>query len=652
MNKAGILVLSLLIAFALSLTQGQAQTTPLTTTLTTAQTTTLTAKLERQIGQGLLLDLIFLKDNKTIVSSGTRGLTYWDVATQKLIRTIDMDMDGYVMQITVSENGKWLATASSSGIGLYEAATGKLISKLFEISSQVVTFSPDNKWLATGSDDGIVRLWNMATLKASALAEFYIEGMGKGAYQVKHIGFDRLSSFLICDAAPTFAKNYNAAFFATRLDKRQFERVKGEVVEVVGIFEFRSYPTNYAFSPDNKLIFGEGTLYSYPEFDQLYEFKDYLYFSPDWKIAVLKNGTIVNPANYQSILSLSMPGLDGVRNREKYIGNWAFSADGRYLIARLLDQRMLIYDAKRFVLLNEIKGHQPPMTTIAMHPKLPIAALWGRTNELRFVHLETGEQQVQTIDPALGLNLNLPILFSPQGQILTSSTYAFNFTPMNIDTDRSTMPVELPDVECPRAWTHDETQLLFHCDNMIYSKATGLYAKATNTQATSTQFQAREFASTEGAGLANITTSKDGKYVAVAGQDGVARVYDYATQKLVSRLIHPSSVIDVAFSSNSKELYTRSVNGVSKWSVGTWNEIGKLILDRKTTAFALGNSNLIALAIDLRGENVWLVSTETMKIVGTIRNNSSVFALGFSADDQRLIVSYDDANIRIWRLQR
>jgi WD40 repeat protein/Tfp pilus assembly protein PilF len=66
---------------------------------------------------------------------------------------------GDARAVTVSPDGRWVATGSFSGtlVKVWEARTGKLARTLPIDSSSGVLFSPDGKWLATSPDR--VRLW-------------------------------------------------------------------------------------------------------------------------------------------------------------------------------------------------------------------------------------------------------------------------------------------------------------------------------------------------------------------------------------------------------------------------------------------------------------------------------------------------------------
>lgn len=105
-----------------------------------------------------------------------RGVPVWDVSTGNRVRTLDGHDNVMTAAVAVSPDGRWVATAGGPSldsadrttgtdhdIHLYDAATGMRQHVLAgqPIATAALRFTPDSKTLLTG--DAVVRFWDVAT---------------------------------------------------------------------------------------------------------------------------------------------------------------------------------------------------------------------------------------------------------------------------------------------------------------------------------------------------------------------------------------------------------------------------------------------------------------------------------------------------------
>src|SRR5262249_20151146 len=98
----------------------------------------------------------FSPDGKMLVTGGTPGLQFWNVATGKLLR--EMKQFNCIPSF-FSHDGKWLAAESREGIRFFDPATGQLLRTIPGLVAGLIQ-SRDSKLLAAGEADGVVTIRN------------------------------------------------------------------------------------------------------------------------------------------------------------------------------------------------------------------------------------------------------------------------------------------------------------------------------------------------------------------------------------------------------------------------------------------------------------------------------------------------------------
>ena len=101
----------------------------------------------------------------TNLAAGLRNQTIiWDTKTQEQVTRLSQV--GEINAVTYSDDGTWLATASSDGTIYVWNASKNYSDKpmILRLNGQplAITFSPDNRWLAVGSSNGFAYLWDIS----------------------------------------------------------------------------------------------------------------------------------------------------------------------------------------------------------------------------------------------------------------------------------------------------------------------------------------------------------------------------------------------------------------------------------------------------------------------------------------------------------
>jgi WD40 repeat protein len=197
-----------------------------------------------------LSDLVFLPDDKTIVSAGgDRIFRFWDVITGKQVRTVPLQgTAGPGTCVTLSPDGKTLVSLDQGNLVFWDVNTGKELKKLpngpgagggpFGQSwVAYMYFSPDGETLAVHNEANNVSLWDWANGKERRLslpAKQPLVGIGMDS---THHGYFSRDGKLFASGAGWF-QPLCLWDVATAQEVRRIDCA----------------PTISAFSPDGKLI--------------------------------------------------------------------------------------------------------------------------------------------------------------------------------------------------------------------------------------------------------------------------------------------------------------------------------------------------------------------------------------------------------------
>lgn len=145
--------------------------------------------------------------------------------------------------------------------------------------------------------------------------------------------------------------------------------------------------------------------------------------------------------------------------------------------------------------------------------------------------------------------------------------------------------------------------------------------------------------------------SRDGKYLASASADGIARVWDTDNGKRLAILNNKTYIRAISFSQDTKHLATASLNNLGR--VWNWQA------DKEQKAISLGSDNLVAVAFSptdgkyLASANaagiaqIW--DTTTFKQVAKVNLQTYPMAIAFSPNGKHLVaIGLEDNKAVVW----
>ena len=542
---------------------------------------------------------------------------------------------GEITGLTFSPDGTRLATISDDGnIKIWDAASGQeLLTIPITITRpnlyRILSFSSDGKQLAA-SDGHLAKLWDATSGKERMT-------LAGHADEVLAVMFSPINNASIATAsADGVVKVWDAA--------------SGQELLTLSdpIPSYGSPRATLAFSSDGtRLAHGRNTtvtVWELPSGQILQTITDPTLANIN-SVALKPNGNLLALGNSNSTWGLWDVSTGGnLRTgfgHSSILSQVAFDSSGKQLVTASEDGTAKIWDAATARELLTLAGHASGIEAVTFSPDGGKLATASRDTTVRIWDISPrgGSEWFNLTGHT---NAIWGLAYSPDGTLIATGSRdsTVKFWDAKTGAELFTLPGFIGDTS-RIAFSPDSKRLLVNGSTLPEFEAT-VWDIATRKVLLTLPHDAWVF---------GAAYSPNGKYIATSSEDGIAKIWDAQTGKLIHDLNGHTRVIQrVAFSPDGKRLATASEDGTAKlWDVTTGIILFTLSSHRGTVSGAIfsPDGTLLATISNDGTAKLWNAATgqELFTFGG---HNGPIMGVAFSSDGQLLATASTDGTAKIW----
>ena len=555
---------------------------------------------------------------------------------------------GSIYDLKHSPNGDLIAVASSIGVWIYDAHSGKEIRLLQKHSDWVnsLAFSPNGKILASCGPDGI-HLWDpsagqyLSTLKSTQVTDlvFFSDGRTLVSTSDKVIRFWNVANGIISKTLT----GHTWQILSLAVSPNRKTIVSGSLVsggqQSNGLRWWDVETGRTMFFSTNV---GRGV--------------SALAFSPNGRILACADGDVLH-RNPEIHLFNGVNGelLRTLRGHKDQIKALTFSPNGEILASCSYDDTIRLWDPHSGRHLYTFIGHTDGLRTLSFSPDNETLVSGGEDGTIRFWDISTKQQRFSISGHWISIRA---LAFSDDSRTLTSGTSHATIHKWDVNTGQlmSTLTGHYGE----RILAFDMKGRVFASRSSYLEKDKKIYIRRIDTGKSRTSMDLGKISLEEKA-----TFSHDGGTLIlthwnVGGADNAVQFWETLTQHLKFEFVpyenHKVSALASSPNSTLLAIATGKIVGtrVSIWKFGT-NEFIRLypaefgFLMCEALAFSDDSKTLaIGDSWDIR-----LIEVDTGHLITTLsKHNDGVTALTFSPNGEMLASGSDDGTILIWDLDK